>query len=98
MQMFTILSASQVAAPGLHLDFTRGPIQDWQGDYGPEPVNVGVFTMPMTIAQQTGRTVRPLLAALLLCTTCTALTIHQTLMELGQAYERLFGSEWFLLL
>lgn len=88
--MFVTFAAADVAAPGLHLDFTRGPIRDYPGRWRPLPVNLGLFTMVNTLAPD----IRPLIPACIICTVCTCAVVLKSLVDLGDAYQRVTGSEW----
>jgi len=80
VQLLMVLTWSVMAVPGLHLDFTRGPIQDYTGRWGRVlPVNIGIFTFPCTLALDA----RPLVAAVAIMTVCNC----------GQNLEVLGGLE-----
>jgi hypothetical protein len=90
MQLFiTLVGASVTAAamaPGIHLDFTRGPIRDVAGRWRSLPVNVGVFTVPSTLTA-----VRPLIVAVSIMTVCRCTQVLKCLIDLGNAFQRLNG-------
>lgn len=82
-----MFATTLLGAPGVSMDFTRGSVQDWPIAGRMLPVNIGLITFPFTVAMG----VRPLIVAVILCTTCSAHTIHKCLLDLGTAYQRLTG-------